>query len=525
MEDRLLVTVTKELIMDVFSLDKMFEGTITAEKFYSKLSLESAMLEGKQGEAIKKLANQERQLSLSQKNSIFYYFSKRCTRLNSRLVFCSGNGIWVYRLLPLDKLVQSLTSKTQYVEALRACNSVFLKRLISTPTEREAIKSYQKHLITSYVDSSIKSGVSAEELSQILSIVFESASIASNVACMFGEIQSRFPEPLFWQHLSYLVKQKKVTTIPIDQLVQGADYLDQEDVFTLLLNTDFEAAAHHEADLLKIFKVSCAKELWCFVYKVCLTRPSLFTGRVLQLLHAAVCNIPDSKKLQIIKDTVWSMDPFTEVRNYLENSPEARTFFRLYWFVAVSFWPSFLPENFRKLFFSFSDSHKKLTAAVAYWIQKPSSLACLAEINFPLCMELCFWPICQSLWREDSVTLIIPGLPTPRSRNNGPKDSFTLALSALSTIEQALSDEHEADVAFLAIRVFIYSYCMDKHFYLESVRRWFEVVLSAPFEVSRFWIDFERVEKQHLEDLLISCLAMWPNKIDSEIAQIAASSG
>lgn len=490
MDDRLLLCVDHQQTMEVFSLDKMFNGSLVNEKFYSKTTLEEAMFEGRQGKAVQALLQSSDSLSDADKMIVSRYMSGRCLRQAKQLDLCCGTGLWQYHLMAMDNLLDSLAQKKKHIDALRVSNSVFLGRVVSTAAERKSIQERLPALVLDYIDEN-KNEADEEDMGRLLSISLESMAIADVAGDAFGMIQSRFDDELFYQQFSFLAKNRTIKSIDIDTLCDHVDSLEVDAVVCLLQGYNLDSTGSADMILGKIASIVKRKNAWSILYKISIVSPENSVMLLLTLLIAKVIGNGDANIT--IKNCLAELKERHTINLAFIND-DREPLLRLTWYLKTVLAYGQLKSTVKILMSSVGDlsiNLQKVFDITLDWLSMPTTFMAFSEISTQLYFCLMLDACNNTMYITDAKRAEILKMLT---KINNISDSPSRCLVAI----------------------------------LSRVEGWQNAALSLvskPWQDGSLWHNYKPLARDRFEDMLIQASESFTSDMRATLAQLSFRNG
>ena len=532
LNDRIITYLNPSLEIEFISLDKIFNNTMTSENVYTKKPLVEGFIRNtKEKEMLEQIGSQLDDKDLKGDLRIWFqrvFAARICSPCSRRIFFSTIEGITTIGLSSFDSQVKTYVSKGQHISAIKLLNTIFLGRVSVCEIEKESIKQTVPFIIKSYLEKILIGRITQEDLIQILDIVLECLVYSDNVSFAFSELKNKFGNYLFWKEVSKLIKQRRITRIPDSTLVESVDFLEDEDVIILLQEFPLEFGKQDDDTFSNILTVVKRKNLWPFLYKLCILNPNQTVPLFLTMLQSEILVMKDSIKSEILMNTFFRDLKKIKASEYFQLE-EQKVIFRIFWFLHLILSPGGLSGSMKHFIDNpnlLKDNLPVVFFCCVDWLLSKQNFEFLLKTCAPMTFELLYWMFSntQYLNYRPLFDLISKSQPTTVSKLNS-KDEihqvslyravhelknsrtpFNLTMTMVGLIESLAGEFFSQETGFLAMRIlnFIVYPEVNKYEIIEWVAHYVKCSVKGGFLEGKFWFDFRAASQDTFEDLIVS---------------------
>ena len=440
---------------------------------------------------------------------IAYTMTNAKIKINGDTIVASGNsGVSIIKReglqAKLDQLIETGSSEL----LVQVMASVYRSRFPWRKSDISRAENSLESIIKQYGAAKSRGLWSSEDSKACLRNLLECARGANLMTIAFSYLRLWFGDELFWQELDLLLRNGSLRALELSQITKGSNILSLDSLLLLLMSIDLNSLSQ-ETELLDIFDIAIRRSLWCIIYRLVMLRPGLFVSRVLQMMFDELECLKSTEKMTIIQDTIWKPKDGFDSETFIDQKPTVTSFYRFYWFIAITFQPSMLPNTLSEVFRKHATHRDQIKIMIMSWLRHPATIPRLSSISLSLCLEVCFWPICTNLWAQTDTSSSI---------------SFSHTISSVSSLSQFAPPSADFDIAFLALRAIIYSPCTDKLDYCGQIVSWLTKVVGRRFESGRLMLNYQPCQRQDVESICLTAVDMVTVDLQ-EVGQLAAVHG
>ena len=536
LDNRLVCTVNIGLELEFLSLDRIFSADYTPGHTHSRAPIYSGVLKDSRDTTYMlkykdKLEDPETEIAM--KLPFFQFFRNRLKDTRDSIYLITDKGLMRYRLISLDRLVETYMVKGQHPTALDLVNSIYSGKIFSKPTEREAVALLTPQLIKGYLNSVLNAPETDKH--RTLSRCIETLLTANSVEAIFEDLAPKFDAKEFWGEISKLIKKKQIKFIPFDYLSEGAQYLSNEEVMELLKDVDVSEGEDEQA-INKMLMIVKKKNIWAYLYKFCLLFPNQAIHLFLSVLASELL-VMDKQTKAAIQEEIRMKKPTELTTNfevYFEGNEPRRLFFRVFWYLILVLAPGHLEQGLPKLLPGNDNVQKQIpdvyTKTLEWLLDGNNSKivveACpllYFEIIYSLCMNMVLLKtpkvldvlrkIKQIYLKKSEQTNGIRFISSFRATQNLNHEAypFTVCENILLILEEVLDPKYKSDIAFVGIKLLSNGTHERKFENQEWIASQLLTAVSEYFDDGRYTLNYTPLTSDGFEDLIIQASSYLEN--------------
>lgn len=528
LDSRLLCMINSQLEVELLSLERIFAPDYQKTTTHCKFPIFEGVFKDQRdiGYMTKyKDKLEEEELDLSMKLPFFQFFRNRIKEMDETIYMITDKGLMRYKLTSIEKLIDVYMIKNRHTAAIKMINNVFLGTVFVKDVEKSSIQELAPQVVDSYMRQKMKDDLLVEDQAKLIDTAIECLVCSDNTEAVFDVVKSKFTPKLFWGEVSKFIREKIITNIPYDELANGAQYLDNEEVIELLTEFRIEATEDDDQIINRVLMIIKKKNIWPFLYKFCVFYPSQSIPTFLTMLAAEILTMDKNVRDIILDEAIFQSTDETDIDQYFEE-PNRRLFFRLFWFFNLALSTGVLEKSL----LHFTDEPETIErnipdiyAKTLEWLLDSNNANIIIQTSSQMFFELILSCVLNiRLLKCPRVIEVIKKIKNVYLKKNQPVNDlrfvanfratenlnfdphpFTIAENILMILEDLLDGRYKRDIAFVAIKLL----CFATHDRRFENQEWicYELItlVSEPFQHGRFWLDYRPIAQDKFEDLII----------------------
>ena len=553
LDNRIITYITPSLHIEFLSVDRVFATASTSENLYAQIPLDRRIMKSQNEENFvqemtSKLENPLEELR--RKLKYFKFFATRVVTFGAEIFMVTDIGLVKHQLISFLGMVHKQLLIQDYMQAIKLSNNVFLERVNPSEMEKDAIRELVPQVVAHFAEKAYAGGpISLDDQINVLDIVIEALVCARQEDFLYATVRGRFEAKVFWKRVAEFVAEKRIKYIPAKYLSIGADFLEGDQVIELLQKIELDGEVDEiESTLNQLLVIVKTKNLWVYYYRMCIENPSHHTVNLfLTMLLAELINMDPGTRMGIAQETVWRQELNIDLPFYFMER-KRQIYFRPFWVLRLIFAPGSLTQLVSLLASNSPQFAKNVPILFAYavdWLFNRGNSLVLAEQSLQVLFETYGQLLMNSSMVKESIVLdtihrireemiinapkllkenkesdpkhsemkvwklIQSHLPTGdiRSKGKQTKEPFcSIPERVIDIIETLFEGKNKAEIGFLVLRSVLFTGYENKMSNVRWICKHLKNLLQEPFLDGRYWLDYNPIPQEQLEDMLITVL-------------------
>ena len=532
-DSRLLCILNKDLDFEFLSVNKIFAKGWKHDGTNSRMQIDHAIMKDDRDKMYMtkyKDKLEDETIDINLKLPFFQFFRNRLKETKSEIFMVTLNGLLKYRLVTLDKVIDFHVARGDYLAGMKMINNMFLNRIYSKPSEKDATRPEVPKVVFGYVSKKLKSNMMTDDIRYLLDVGIETLLYSGNELAIFDEIKTKFSPKLFWEEISKFIKNKKLKFVPYEALAEESGYLDNGDIIDILRNFRIEEESEDEETINKVLKIIKKKNIWPYLYKFCIFQPVQSIPIFLSMLAAEI--LSRKAKLPVAKRAEPWLDPATVDLDRVFEDDQTILLFRVFWFFNLVLAEGSLEKSMS----DFSKNPEKLVQNIPEiycktieWLLDLGNMNTIIEICPAMFFELIFEcmmnidllktkkvidvvrkiknrPQNEDKKAQESVDTNTPQYVADfRANQNLKIDPYPFAVveNLLMILKELFDPKYNQQFGFLVMKILING----KHDQKFDNQEWIWCalleVMKEPYRENAIWDKYETVSADDFEDTII----------------------